>query len=906
MKKTLAILLSLALVLCMMPGAAFAETTPAPTISSIAIEAIADQTFTGSQIKPAVTVTATMSDATTKALATTEYTVEYGTNTAAASPGGTVTVKLVADETKTASANFNILPYDIAANGITASVDNKTTVEAAKAITVADIHFYKGGVEVNYDYLNSTNIKVTPTSADNANFTATIEGQANLTGTITANFKVVADIASAKVATNTAGVTAANPDGANATLNAGIYNGGTKTINSLFYLVGSDSKAINTGNYTVTATDSASKTVTAVKDAGTYNIKVKGMNAYGGEKDITLTIGQKDASLAAGLVRVDAITGQYSSDQFSSIVPTVRDAALGVLTAGKDYSYRVDSGLVTITFMGNYTGTQTVPFTVVADANDIAKIYSTLGIKIDGKDLASYVKNPSLYYNGASQAPYITVAKLSSSYYTIEYRYTDAAGKAQVVSYPKDAANYEIYMVGKNGYGGEKKLGEMTIQPFKTDWVEVTASAGYTTSTPYVYVRSLDGTITFVQDKDYKITNTYVSSATNKVKVYISTMGNIESDLLTAEYSIIGKNIAYCTVEFATGSKQYNNYTGTAIKPTVKVRDGYTLLSAGSDYTVTYKDAAGKVVAAPKDAGTYIIEITGKGAYSGTTTMYYYINGTDISSYTVTLKADSAKADGTAKTPVISSVKYGYYSTLSSADYTVTYEDPQGNTVNAYSIKAPGTYKVIVTGKGGYSGSTYAYFTVVGTPQEIYIPKTSYKVYKDSDSFTIKATATGDGTGFSYVSSDPTVASVSSTGKVTIHKLGRAKITVTTTGMKKSDPASDDVYVKVYPDKGTLSQKPWTEGKKGSLRVRWDKQDDVTYYEVRYSRDKSFKSGSYKTKKVTASTLSYDTQSTRLTGLKSGSKYYVKVRAVKEVKNDYGQTLKYYGTWSNWRSATTK
>jgi len=904
MKKTLAILLTLALVLCMVPGTAFAGTTPAPTISSIAIEAIADQTYTGSAITPGVVVTATMSDDSTKALTTADYTVNYAANTNVGV--ATVTVTPTANTEAAKSANFNIVKYDIAANGITASVDNKTTVEAANAITVADIHFYKGGVEVNYDYLNSTNIKVTPTSADNVNFTATIEGQANLTGTITANFKVVADIASAKVATNTAGVTAANPDGANATLNAGIYNGGTKAINSLFYLVGSDSKTINTGNYTVTATDSASKTVTAVKDAGTYNIKVKGMNAYGGEKDITLTIGQKDASLAAGLVRVDAITGQYSSDQFSSIVPTVRDAALGVLTAGKDYSYRVDSGLVTITFMGNYTGTQTVPFTVVADANDIAKIYSTLGIKIDGKDLVSYTPNPTLTYKGISQAPTITVAKLNSTYYTIEYRYTDAAGKAQVVSAPKDAEEYDIYMVGKNGYGGEVKLGSMTIKPFDSDLVTVTASAGYTTSTPYVYVRSIDGAITFVQDKDYKITSTYTSTATNKVKVYITTMGNIESDFLTAEYSIVGKNLAYCTAEFATGSKQYNNYTGSVIKPTVRVRDGYTVLSAGSDYTVTYKDAAGKVVAAPKDAGTYTIEITGKGAYSGTLTLYYYINGTDISSYTVTLKTDSVKADGLAKTPVISSVKYGFYSTLSSADYTVTYEDYLGNAVTAYNIKTPGTYKVIVTGKGGYTGSTYAYFTVVGTPQEIKIAKTSYKVYKDSDSFTIKPTATGDGTGFSFVSSDPTVASVSATGKVTIHKLGRAKITVTTTGMKKSDPASDDVFVKVYPDKATLSQKPWTEGKKASFRVRWDKQDDVTYYEVRYSRKSDFRSGSYKTKKVTASTLNYDTQSTSITGLKSGYKYYVKVRAVKEVKNDYGQTLKYYGKWSNWRSVNVK
>lgn len=342
------------------------------------------------------------------------------------------------------------------------------------------------------------------------------------------------------------------------------------------------------------------------------------------------------------------------------------------------------------------------------------------------------------------------------------------------------------------------------------------------------------------------------------------------------------------------------------MKPSVVVKD-YSLnktLVLNSDYTVTYKDAAGKTVAGFKDAGTYTVIITGIGAYSGTTSLTYTINGIDISGYTVTLKESSVKADGYNKVPVIVSVKNGYYTTLSSADYTVAYEDAAGKTV--YSMSTPGTYKVVVTGKNGYSGSTYATFRIVGTPQEIKIAKTSYKVYKDSDSFKINATATGDGTGFSYVSSNPEVATVSATGVVTIHKIGRAKITVTTTGMKKSEPASDDVYVKVYPDKTKITQKPQTEGNKGSFRARWEKQDDVTYYEIRYARNSKFTSGTYLTKKVNASTLNYTTQSTKVTGLKSGARYYVKVRAVKVVTNDYGQQLKYYGTWSNWRSVVTK
>ena len=75
-----------------------------------------------------------------------------------------------------------------------------------------------------------------------------------------------------------------------------------------------------------------------------------------------------------------------------------------------------------------------------------------------------------------------------------------------------------------------------------------------------------------------------------------------------------------------------------------------------------------------------------------------------------------------------------------------------------------------------------------------------------------------------------------------------------------------------------MTRKPWTAGK-GKIKVRWNKQDNVTRYEVRYSKNKSFKKGTYKTKKVNAAVNAYTTQSTTLSGLNSGYTYYVKVPA---------------------------
>ena len=333
------------------------------------------------------------------------------------------------------------------------------------------------------------------------------------------------------------------------------------------------------------------------------------------------------------------------------------------------------------------------------------------------------------------------------------------------------------------------------------------------------------------------------------------------------------------------------------------MKDGYyTTLRQGTDYTVTYKNAAGKVVTAIRDAGTYTIEINGRGMYTGTTYLTFTVTGTDISNYTVTLRESSVKADGFAKIPVITSVAYSYYSKLSVNDYTVSYQDSTGKTVTRMS--APGTYKVIVTGKNGYSGSCYATFRIVGLAQSVTGVKNAYKAYPTTETFKLYPQVT-EGT-ITYTSSDPSVASVDAFGYVTPLRAGRAVITISTIGNVKYDPADKDVVIKVYPNKAKLSQKPWNTGKKGQIKVRWNKQDNVTRYQVIYSRDKSFKKGSYKVRSVDAATNSYTTQSTTVQGLYSGYTYYVKVRAIKYVYNGYGQRQVYYGNWSNWRYVKVK
>ena len=329
-------------------------------------------------------------------------------------------------------------------------------------------------------------------------------------------------------------------------------------------------------------------------------------------------------------------------------------------------------------------------------------------------------------------------------------------------------------------------------------------------------------------------------------------------------------------------------YTGNVLNP-VTVKHGTTTLKQHIDYTTDAYSAS-------RTSYTVI----GKGNFTGSRTVY--TTGTDISKYTVMLRETTVTADGTAKTPVITKVAYGS-SSLSSSDYTVSYQDSMGKTVTR--LIESGTYKVVVTGKNGYSGSCYATYTILGLTQSITGIKNYYKVYPTTQPFKLNPQA-AEKTGFTFTSSDPTVASVDAYGYVTMHKPGRAKITITTKGTVKYNQATTSTEIRVYPNKVTMSRNPWTTGKEGQIKVRWNKRVGATRYEIRYSRQKSFKKGSYKTKKAIAAVNSYSTQSTTVSKLRKGYTYYVKVRAVTQVYDDYGQKVNYYGNWSKAKTVKVK
>ncbi len=153
-------------------------------------------------------------------------------------------------------------------------------------------------------------------------------------------------------------------------------------------------------------------------------------------------------------------------------------------------------------------------------------------------------------------------------------------------------------------------------------------------------------------------------------------------------------------------------YTGNVIKPEVRVFDSITYedgsrerieLVLNKDYTISYKNNK-KVNLEGKAAPT--ITVKGKGNYAGTESISFNIvpkplTDTDVTADDITV-AYTGRTIKSAPTVWRSGKKLAR-----NTDYTVTY--PQTGT-GAY--QTAGTYPILITGKGGYTGTITVYETI--------------------------------------------------------------------------------------------------------------------------------------------------------------------------------------------------
>ncbi len=156
-------------------------------------------------------------------------------------------------------------------------------------------------------------------------------------------------------------------------------------------------------------------------------------------------------------------------------------------------------------------------------------------------------------------------------------------------------------------------------------------------------------------------------------------------------------------------------YTGKAIKPEIRIYDGANRLLDKKDFTITYKNntkaASQDAVNAKGKSIAPTIIVKGKGNYTKQETITFDILAKNLADEDVAVSELVAVAGKKVQTPV-PKLTYNGKKLVNKKDFTVSYPDMSEENPDAY--KAPGTYRVVVTGIGNFTGTREIAFTITG------------------------------------------------------------------------------------------------------------------------------------------------------------------------------------------------
>lgn len=266
-----------------------------------------------------------------------------------------------------------------------------------------------------------------------------------------------------------------------------------------------------------------------------------------------------------------------------------------------------------------------------------------------------YTGGESTFGNYASE---FSVAQSGFYVFTL----TDMGGESWFVSILKSMLNCDVASIPTQVYTGSAIEPDVTVK---------------------------DGEATLNPDEDYEVTysnNVNAGTAT----VTIKGKGDYSGET-AATFTIIPKAVTNDGITIAAIADR--TYTGSAIEPEVTVTDGGTTLTLGTDYTIGYS--------ANVNVGTATATITGKGNYSGEKAATFTISPKAVTNDGITVTIPSQSWTGSAIEPAVT-VKDGETTLTLGTDYEVAYS----NNVNA------GTATATITGKGNYSDSKEATFTI--------------------------------------------------------------------------------------------------------------------------------------------------------------------------------------------------
>lgn len=569
-------------------------------------------------------------------------------------------------------------------------------------------------------------------AADTAKISATLSPALLRTITYQVNDSAPFTIESDGTVIPTSGTTGGT---ANVTILApGASNTGSATVRVLASTLAEDSytytgetiapdPVITCGDVTLTKGTNYNVTYANNVNAGTATATITGLGDYAGYSHVlTYTITPKtlgaagDANFTINTATGEVTNGVYTLDGKSLTYGTDYTAEAeekSISSASGKISYTYD---ITLTGMGNYTGTQTVTgYTVTAGSSATFDLSQVVSVKLD---------TTSYTFDGTEKKPSVTYYDMKGNQIsgfenncTIEYANNRDAGTATVT----------VRGVEANGYSGtltaEFEIAACNLETAdEAGSLTVTAAVGDTIADAFAYTGSAirptiamtlaqegNSVYTLTQNTDYTVSYTN-NTAIGTMTVAISGAGTNFQGTIEREYEILGDFATDAQVQIGNGtaavayasgyaSSYAVTYSGEEYKPAVAVKMGSSYLKQGTDYSIAYENN----VNASTDSEKATVVITGLGKYADK----------EIRA-TFTIKQQTL--GGTFKVSAKKTYN-GQEITLSDGEYTLTnagttYTPGTDYTLSYANNTNAGTATVTATGTGNYTGTVKTTFKI--------------------------------------------------------------------------------------------------------------------------------------------------------------------------------------------------
>ena len=326
------------------------------------------------------------------------------------------------------------------------------------------------------------------------------------------------------------------------------------------------------------------------KNVGTATISITGIGDYTGTITKNFNIVARDISDTT----IGSIPNQtYTGNSISALPVITYNGA--TLTKGTDYTLtysnnvNVGTGTVTITGKGNFKGTTSKTFSISARAMSDTSVANVSSQTYTGNGISPL---PTITYNNK------TLKKDTD--YTLSYSNNINAGTATIT------------ITGKGNFTGTtSKTFSISARAMSETSVANISSQTYTGNVISPLPTITYNNKTLKKDTDYTLSysdNINVGTAT----ITITGKGNF-AGTTSKTFSISARAMSDTSV--ANISSQ--TYTGNVISPLPTITYNNKTLKKDTDYTLSYSDNI--------NAGTATITITGKGNFTGMTSMTFII-----------------------------------------------------------------------------------------------------------------------------------------------------------------------------------------------------------------------------------------------------------------------------------------